>query len=279
MSCGSWSWRRSSTVPSSPRRSQWASGRPSAPPRPAGVAPSPTQRVVERLADRAAVLVLDNCEHVVDDASVFVVELLRRCPNLRVLTTSRVPLDVEGEHQLPLGPLDSATASRLFVARAGAVQPLVTGAGDQGESIATLVSHLDRLPLAIELAAARTKTLPVAEIARRLDERFQLLRRTSRGAIARHDGLEAAIAWSYDLLFDEERRGVPPTLGLQRRGDGRGGRVAVRARRPGARQPPRRSITPRCRHDRRRGSFHHVGDAARLRARPSERGRRARRCP
>ena len=66
--------------------------------------------------------------------------------------------------------------------------------------------HLDGLPLAIELAAARTKTLPIAEIASRLDDRFQLLRRTARSTLARHDGLEAAIAWSYDLLFDDERR-------------------------------------------------------------------------
>ena len=86
-----------------------------------------------------------------------------------------------------------------------AVQPHAASGADR-EHIATLVRHLDRLPLAIELAAARTKTLPVLEIISRLDDRFRLLRQTSRGAPDRHDGLEAAIAWSYDMLFADERR-------------------------------------------------------------------------
>ncbi len=169
-------------------------------------APTATQRAIERLADRDAVVILDNCEHVADAAAALVVALLQGCPNVRILTTSREPLSVDGEHQVPLEPLDDATASTLFVERASAVQPLIAVDGDQDPAIALLVRHLDGLPLAIELAAARTKTLPVAEIASRLDERFRLLRRTARGALARHEGLEAAIAWSYDLLFDDDRR-------------------------------------------------------------------------
>ncbi len=139
-------------------------------------------------------------------SATLVVALLQGCPNVRILTTSREPLSVDGEHQVPLEPLDAAAASTLFVERASAVQPLIAADGEQDPAIAVLVDHLDGLPLAIELAAARTKTLPIAEIARRLDERFRLLRRTGRGTLARHEGLEAAIAWSYDLLFDDDRR-------------------------------------------------------------------------
>jgi predicted ATPase/DNA-binding SARP family transcriptional activator len=169
-------------------------------------APTATQRAIERLGDRDAVVILDNCEHVADDVAAVVVALLRGCPNVRILATSREPLTVDGEHQVPLEPLDDATASTLFVERASAVQPLIATDGEHDPAVATLVRHLDGLPLAIELAAARTKTLPIAEIASRLHERFRLLRRTSRGAMARHAGLEAAIAWSYDLLFDDDRR-------------------------------------------------------------------------
>ena len=122
-----------------------------------------------------------------------------------MLATSREPLHVDGEHQIAVAPLTVTDASVLFVERARAVQPHAASGADR-EHIATLVHHLDRLPLAIELAAARTKTLPVLEIISRLDDRFRLLRQTSRGAPDRHDGLEAAIAWSYDMLFADERR-------------------------------------------------------------------------
>ncbi|MET0324975.1 MAG: BTAD domain-containing putative transcriptional regulator, partial [Ilumatobacteraceae bacterium] len=167
-------------------------------------APSPEQRAVGRLGDRDAVVVLDNCEHLASAAATCALVLLAGCPGLRIVTTSREPLGIEGERQVVVGPLGADESAALFVERARAVQPMFTPA-DDGELV-QLCQHLDGLPLAIELAAARAKTLPVPEIADRLRDRFQLLRRTQRAGTSRHEGLEAAIDWSYDLLFDEERR-------------------------------------------------------------------------
>ena len=127
------------------------------------VAPSPGERAVGRLGERAAVVVLDNCEHVAEAAAQIVLELLRGCTNLRILTTSREPLHIDGEHEIAVAPLDDAVAADLFVERARAVQPMI-GTGTDDEAISSLVRHLDGLPLAIELAAARTKTFPVGEI-------------------------------------------------------------------------------------------------------------------
>ena len=172
-----------------------------------GPSPTATQRAIERLADRDAVVILDNCEHVADAAATLVVALLQGCPNVRILTTSREPLSVDGEHQVPLEPLDDADAAALFVERASAVQPLIAASGDQDPA--------DRRPRAATSTACRSpsswprpapRRSPCAEIASRLDERFRLLRRNTRGTPARHEGLEAAIAWSYDLLFDDDRR-------------------------------------------------------------------------
>ena len=115
-------------------------------------------------------------------------------------------MGIPGEHQIALGPLDLEESAELFVERARAVQPLFTTGAETDEELIELCRHLDGLPLAIELAAARTKILPVPEIAERLRNRFELLRRTERAGLSRHAGLEAAIDWSYDLLFDDERR-------------------------------------------------------------------------
>src|SRR4051794_12356023 len=150
---------------------------------------APNDRVVERLRDRPAIVVIDNCEHVAAPASDTVRHVLQRCPRARVLATSREPLHVDGEHQFAVAPLTDDEAEVLFVERARAVQPHVTNDAER-DHIATLVRHLDRLPLAIELAAARTKTLPVGEIISRLGDRFRLLRQTSRGGPDRHGGLE-----------------------------------------------------------------------------------------
>ena len=147
---------------------------------------------------------LDNCEHVAAASAACVRTLLDGCRHLRGVATSRVPLGIDGERQFALRPLDDGDAVTLFVERARAVQPMFTP-GANGE-LTDLCRHLDRLPLAIELAAARTKTLPVGEIAERLRDRFRLLRRTAEREPGRHSGLEAAIDWSYDLLFEDERR-------------------------------------------------------------------------
>ncbi|MET0460342.1 MAG: BTAD domain-containing putative transcriptional regulator, partial [Ilumatobacteraceae bacterium] len=170
-------------------------------------ATTPSERAVARLADRDVVVVVDNCEQVADAVAGIVLDVLRGCRNVRVLATSREPLHIDGEHQFVVSPLGADQATTLFVERARAVQPLLGSISDAEDGeIRSLVQHLDGLPLAIELAAARTKTFPVGEITSRLDDRFQLLRRARHGTMPRHDGLEAAIGWSYDLLFDDERR-------------------------------------------------------------------------
>lgn len=149
-------------------------------------------RIVARLRDRDAVVVIDNVEQTVDDVRALVTEVLQRCPRLRVVATSRFALGIDGEHHLSLGPLDDADAVDLFTARSAAVG--AAGEGRDAVGLAELCRRLDGLPLAIELAAARTRALTVAEITNRLVDRFGLL-----------GGLGAAIGWSYDLLFDEEQ--------------------------------------------------------------------------
>lgn len=161
-------------------------------------------RCVERIGSRAALVIIDNCEHVAAAAALAAHRLLRGCPNVRIVATSREPLGVDGEHEINVGPLDLASSCQLFVDRARSVQPHFGSRDD--EELAALCARLDGLPLAIELAAARAKTLPLPEIAARLHDRFQLLRRVQRLGAARHVGLGAAIDWSHDLLFEDERR-------------------------------------------------------------------------
>ncbi|GAB3896180.1 BTAD domain-containing putative transcriptional regulator [Kibdelosporangium lantanae] len=158
------------------------------------------------------VLVLDNCEHVVDAAARLAATLLGRCPRLRVLATSREPLRIDGENVHRVLPLDvpaedstaeearSSASVRLFGDRAGSVLD-----GPGLAAAAEICRRLDGLPLAIELAAARLRTLPVEAVAARLDDRFQLLTRGSRIALPRHQTLRAAVAWSWDLLDAPER--------------------------------------------------------------------------
>ncbi|GAA2317027.1 BTAD domain-containing putative transcriptional regulator [Nonomuraea roseoviolacea subsp. roseoviolacea] len=170
--------------------------------------------LAETLADDELVLVLDNCEHVIEAAARLAAALLGRCPRLRVLTTSREPLRIDGETLHPVLPLElpepgataeRAAAVRLFRDRAAAVRP---GFALEGTALAAAVEicrRLDGLPLAIELAAARLRTLPVEAVAARLDDRFRLLTGGSRTALPRHRTLDAAVSWSWDLLDGEER--------------------------------------------------------------------------
>jgi len=158
--------------------------------------------------------VLDNCEHVVDEVRHVVSTLLRECPNMRVLATSRQPLDLTGEIVFRLGPLPvteedgtPGPAARLFVLRAtdrGCVVPTDQATTD---AVIEVCRRLDGLPLAVELAAARSTLLSPAEIARHLDRSFELLRlpHAPLGGLPRHQTLVGAIAWSYDLLDDPER--------------------------------------------------------------------------
>ena len=186
----------------------------------------PTERVVAHVGPRPVVVVLDNCEHVLDAAAQLTGALLSACPNLRVLATSREPLGIAGEAQVPIPPLRPDEAEQLFVERAGAVNPTEASCIAGNPAVAQLCERLDGLPLAIELAAARVKTLPVEHIAARLDDRFRLLTGGSRTALARQQTLRATVEWSYDLLFEHERA-VFCQLAVFAGGVDRGAAVAV----------------------------------------------------
>ncbi|TNC22396.1 BTAD domain-containing putative transcriptional regulator [Amycolatopsis alkalitolerans] len=162
----------------------------------------PVRRLVSALADRALVLVVDNCEHVIDAAAALVHRLLGGCPGLRVLATSREPLGITGEALCPVPPLPETAAMRLFADRAAAVAP---GVALDESAVRRICTALDGLPLAIELAAARLRTIPLAQLETRLDDRFRLLSRGSRTAAPRHQTLRAVVAWSWDLLGQDER--------------------------------------------------------------------------
>jgi predicted ATPase/DNA-binding SARP family transcriptional activator len=175
-------------------------------------------RLLEGLTDSQTVLILDNCEHVIEASARLADHLLAECPDLRVLTTSREPLGIFGEVLLavpPLGqPAPAASASeamefpavRLFADRAAAVRPDFVVDDESVATVIEIVRRLDGLPLAIELAAARLRTLPLDEIAARLSDRFRLLTGGSRTALPRHRTLRAVVEWSWDLLTPDERR-------------------------------------------------------------------------
>lgn len=164
----------------------------------------PVTRLVEHCARRRMLLLLDNCEHVVDAAARLVEELLARCPGLGVLATSREPLGVPGELLTPVGPLTEPHALRLLADRGAAVRPGFDAADDP-EAAAEICRRLDGLPLAIELAAARLRLLTPRQIADRLDDRFRLLTSGSRTVLPRQQTLRAVVDWSWGLLDDTER--------------------------------------------------------------------------
>jgi predicted ATPase/DNA-binding SARP family transcriptional activator len=161
----------------------------------------------ERLKGSPAVVILDNCEHVVDEAASLVARLLDAAPGLRVLCTSQVALDVDGEAVFELAPLGLADAVELFGRRANA-QRLHRAAAEGADAVHQLCRSLDGLPLAIELAAARTKTLSIEEITRRLDDRLNLLSDPASRRPERRRALRSTIGWSYDLLFPDDQRGL-----------------------------------------------------------------------
>ena len=163
------------------------------------------ERVTLQFLTGPALVVVDNCEHVVDDAARAVEALVGASPNVRVLATSREGLGVPGEQLHPLLSLGDDVCMRLFVDRAGAVRPGFDPSPDEQRAIAEICRNLDGLPLAIELAAARVRALPVAEIARRLDDRFRLLTGGARTAQPRQQTLRAVVEWSHDLLDEEEK--------------------------------------------------------------------------
>jgi predicted ATPase/DNA-binding SARP family transcriptional activator len=176
-------------------------------------------RLVDALQARRMLLVLDNCEHVVDQAATLAGQLLRGCPGLRILATSREPLRLPGEVVRAVPPLDlpdpeaggdaarlaRSSAVRLFVARAAAAAPGFALDADNAAAVAVLCRRLDGIPLALELAATRVPALGVGELVTRLDDRFGLLDTGPRDAPARQRTLTAMIEWSWDLLTGPER--------------------------------------------------------------------------
>ncbi|MEV2270537.1 BTAD domain-containing putative transcriptional regulator [Nonomuraea africana] len=184
-------------------------------PSPDRPATDPAARLVTALGERRLLLVLDNCEHLIGAAAALADRLLAACPHLRLLATSREALGITGEAIFPVQPLRlpppgapaalDYPAVRLFADRAAAVLPGFTVEEGGLDHVVHICRALDGLPLAIELAAARLRTLPVREVAARLDDRFRLLARGSRTALPRHQTLRAVVAWSWDLLDESEQ--------------------------------------------------------------------------
>ncbi|MEU5963746.1 BTAD domain-containing putative transcriptional regulator [Micromonospora parva] len=174
-------------------------------------------RLVAAIREREALLILDNCEHVIESAAVLADRLLGECRRLRILATSREPLGITGEALWPVAPLalpgvdadpteiETSPAVRLLRDRAGAVRRDLAVDASTLSTMARICRALDGMPLAIELAAARLRTMSVDQLARRLDDRFRLLTGGSRTALPRHRTLRAVVDWSWELLTDAER--------------------------------------------------------------------------
>ena len=161
----------------------------------------------ERLRASTALVILDNCEQVLDAAADLAMRLLDAAPAIRVLCTSQMALDVDGEALYELAPLALPEAVELFTRRANAQRSRRTTT-DADDATRDLCRSLDGLPLAIELAAARTKTLSIEEITRRLDDRFTVLSDPTSRRSARRRELKSTIQWSYELLFPDDQRGL-----------------------------------------------------------------------
>jgi predicted ATPase/DNA-binding CsgD family transcriptional regulator len=166
----------------------------------------PLRALTVHLRDRRLLICLDNCEHVIDPTAELVDALLRSCPEVSVLTTSREPLGVAGETVWRVPSMVEADAVRLFGERANHVLPGFVVDDGNGDAVRTVCQRLDGIPLAVELAAAWVRALTPAQIAAGLDDRFRLLAGGPRGVTARQQTLEASVEWSYDLLDEADRR-------------------------------------------------------------------------
>jgi non-specific serine/threonine protein kinase len=190
-----------------------------------GVREAPGRSLTEMLVEhlnrprKNTLLVLDNCEHLIDACAALADTLLHACPNLQILATSREALGVAGERSLvvpslslpdperlpPLEELGRYEAVRLFLERAVAVAARFELSEENKSAVVRLCERLEGMPLAIELAAARAKVLSVQQIATRLEDSFRLLATESRTALARQQTLRATIDWSYELLSEREK--------------------------------------------------------------------------
>jgi predicted ATPase/class 3 adenylate cyclase len=173
-----------------------------------------TETLIDAIGDRFLLIVLDNCEHLIDSCAKLTDALLRSCRRVHVLATSREPFAIDGEQvyrvpTLSLPDEDRATmdseAVRLFAQRASEIRPDFTLDDHTSMAVVSICRRLDGMPLAIELAAARVASMDVNDIEARLDKRFALLKSTSRTVLPRQQTLRALIEWSYDLLTDHER--------------------------------------------------------------------------
>ena len=177
----------------------------------------PTDRLIAAIREREALLILDNCEHVIESAAAFAHRVLGECQRLRILATSREPLGITGEalwlvEPLALpegdaspGEIESSPAVQLLRDRAGAVRRDLAVDAHTLSTMVRVCRALDGMPLAIELAAARLRTMSLDQLASRLDDRFRLLTSGSRTALPRHRTLRAVVDWSWELLTDAER--------------------------------------------------------------------------
>ena len=165
-----------------------------------------TNLIMDYLRDKTSLLILDNCEHLIQACAHLADDFLHRCTGIKILASSREALGIAGEVSYHVPSLGTTESTQLFVDRALAVKPGFKLTDGNASSIAQICSRLDGIPLAIELAAARVKLLSPEQIAARLDDRFRLLVGGSRTALPRQQTLRALIDWSYDLLSDEEKR-------------------------------------------------------------------------
>src|SRR6516165_8589960 len=182
-------------------------------------ATEPRALLLSYLRDKELLLVVDNCEHLLETAARLVTGLLRAAPGVRVVATSREPLSVAGEYVVPVPPLElpdpdpgeplaalrRSEAVMLFTERAAAASGAFELTTANQATVVDLCRRLDGLPLAIELAAVRTRVLSPAQVLDRLADRFSLLTGGSRGALPRHQTLRTTIEWSHDLLAEDER--------------------------------------------------------------------------
>jgi predicted ATPase len=161
--------------------------------------------LMSALAERNALVILDNCEHVLDEVSRIVADVLARNGNVAFLATSRERLGIGGEQVWPVAPLDATAARRLLLDRVRRVQPDFAWIDGDESGVDRILQAIDRLPLAIEMAAARLPTIGVGDLADVLTHRLDLLRSTDRSSVQRHRTIDALIAWSESLLDDDER--------------------------------------------------------------------------
>lgn len=167
---------------------------------------STTDTLIRFIENRQALIVLDNCEHLLDECAALVEALLRACPVLTILATSREPISVDGEVMWRVPSLSlTGDAIELFTDRARRARPGFVAGDEAAGTVAEICQRLDGLPLAIELAAARLRALSPAEVLTGLHDRFRLLAGGSRTAVRRQQTLRASVDWSHDLLTDPER--------------------------------------------------------------------------